>query len=119
MSVIRCNDYLTDSDIHECTMKRRLLSEAASLGPSVTAMVESIWVNAVLAGVAEAIHLLHTADAYPAERLDAACSRALYHGRVEYRAVQTMLLSELDRLPLQPYVDIEGNLPTASCRWSL
>lgn len=80
----------------------RILEWAEKVGPFTRALCEAIlrerrhpeW------GYRSCLGLFRLAKKYGAERLDAACRRALHAGARSYRSVQTILQHGLDRQPL-------------------
>jgi transposase len=82
----------------------RLVTWAATAGPSVAALAERL-----LAAKAHPEHayrsclgLMSLGRRYSPERLDAACARALAAGAVSYSSVKSILAENLDRVPLRP-----------------
>ena len=54
--------------------------------------------------------LIRLADTYSAERLSAACGRALLYETVTYRSVKEILRHNLDRLPLSQPAEADGQI---------
>lgn len=51
-------------------------------------------------------------DSYGAERLEAACRRALHFGTVRYKSLESILKNGLDRQPLPDTNEATTPLPT-------
>lgn len=95
----------------------RFVSWARTIGPNVAALIE-----AMLAAdrhpelrYRSALGVLRLAKSYGAERVDAACRRAVSIRSPSYRSVQTILKHGLDRKPLT-LVDADDAPPTAADR---
>ena len=89
---------LLKSEADERSLRLLILQKAESIGPSVTTLVENIWVRAVMTAL------------YDIERLEAASRRAIFHGHGDHRTVDHILMKHLDSLPLSHYSDIDGQL---------
>jgi hypothetical protein len=76
------------------------LQQAADIGPSCTALIDQLLTDRILERLRSAQNVLHLADAYGRQRLEAACMRALTHASPSYRTVKTILAGGFDRLPL-------------------
>ena len=76
------------------------MRQATQIGPSCAALIEQLLTDRILERLRSAQHVLHLADTYGAERLEAACNRALTHASPAYRTVKTILNRGFDRLPL-------------------
>jgi hypothetical protein len=94
----------------EREIKHHLLASASSLGPFVTALVQSLWTEGVLSTAEHAARLFRLADFYEPKRLDAACRRALFYRKIDHLTVARILRENLDTLPLNPYADLNGQL---------
>ena len=98
------------SETDERSLRLLILQKAESIGPSVTTIVESIWVRAVMTALYDIERFLKLADIHSPIRLEAASHRALFHGHGDYRTVDHILMNYLDSLPLSHYSDIDGQL---------
>jgi hypothetical protein len=96
------------SEADERSLKALILQKAESIGPSVTTIVESMWVEAVKNVLYDVDRFLKLAETYSPTRLEAASRRALFHGHSNYYTVNHILNKNLDDLPLSHYADIEG-----------
>jgi hypothetical protein len=54
--------------------------------------------------------LIRLADSYSAERLAAACRRALLYETLTYRSVKEILRNNLDSLPLSQPAEADGQI---------
>lgn len=98
------------SETDEHSLRLLILQKAESIGPSVTTIVESIWVHSVMNALYDVDRLLKLAETHSPTRLEAASRRALFHGQGNYYTVDHILTKHLDNLPLSHYMDIEGQL---------
>jgi len=98
------------SEADERSLRMLVLQKAQSIGPSVTTIVESMWVEAVKNVLYDIDRFLKLAETYSSTRLETASRRALFHGHSNYYTVDHILSKQLDTLPLSHYVDIEGQL---------
>ena len=82
--------------------KADLLARAREIGPSTHAAVERILMSSfyVEQNFKSAFGVMKLGDAYTKERLEAACTRILNGTRVNYRLIENILKSGLDRMPL-------------------
>lgn len=78
------------------------LRRAADIGPSCEEMIRRLLGDQVVNRLAAAQGILHLAKKYGEARIEAACSRALAHETVEYKAINNILQKGLDQAPLQP-----------------
>jgi hypothetical protein len=109
--VIDFNDCPQESfDADERKIKYSLIDQASALGPFVIALVQSLWTDGVLRTADAASRLFHLAELYDPDRLEEACRRSLFYRRTDYPTVERILRQNLDRLPLNPYADINGQL---------
>jgi transposase len=76
------------------------LEQAQRIGPSCRALIEEVLTDRIVERLRSAQGILRFADTLGAERVEAACQRALAHGSPAYRTVKTILARGLDRLPL-------------------
>ena len=82
----------------------RILREAAAIGNDTAALVEVILRSRPHPeqGFRSCIGILGLAKRYDAERLDAACARALVLGTRSYSSVATILKNRQDSKPTEP-----------------
>ena len=73
------------------------LGEARRVGPQCLALVEGLFADAVLVNLRAAQAVLRLEKAYGAERLEAACARAVGSSSLRYRSVKTILAKGLDQ----------------------
>ena len=76
------------------------LQQAVDIGPSCTALIDQLLTDRILERLRSAQNVLHLAETYGRQRLEAACMRALTHASPSYRTVKTILAGGFDRLPL-------------------
>ncbi len=76
------------------------LTQAALLGPAVRQTVEEVLAVRTLYNLRQAQGILRQADRYGAQRLDAACARALAFGDPCYRTIKQILERGLDGHPV-------------------
>jgi hypothetical protein len=84
------------------------LGEARRVGPHCLALVEGLFADAVLVNLRAAQAVLRLEKAYGAQRLEAACARAVGFGSLRYRSVKTILAKGLDQAappPAPPMAD--------------
>lgn len=80
----------------------RLVAWAAKTGPSCAKVVERIMAEKPHpeAGYRACLGIMRMSKQYGAERMEAACRRALAYGTCSYRSVKSILGSRLDQAPL-------------------
>ncbi len=80
----------------------RILAWAASTGPSTAGLAEAIMAARPHPeqGYRSCLGLIRLADRYDAQRVEAACARALAVRALSYRSVESILRHGLDRQPL-------------------
>jgi hypothetical protein len=71
-----------------------------SLGPATSQVVESLLAERPLDRLRAVQAILRLEDSVGAERLEAACARALYFGDIRYRRIKQILNAAADRDPL-------------------
>ncbi len=76
------------------------LQQSAAVGPSCHALIERLFADRVLDNLRAAQGIVRLKDSYGADRLDAACHRALTFDNPRYRTVKTILDKGLDQVPL-------------------
>ena len=79
-----------------------IIAQAAKIGDSTVNAVAAVMRRSehVQQGFNGALGILSLAKAYTPQRLEAACCRCLYFNTVNYRALKSVLLRELDLQPL-------------------
>jgi transposase len=73
---------------------------AARLGPATLQVVEQLLQDRPLDRLRSAQAILRLEETVGAERLEAACARAVHFGDVRYRRIKEILNAALDRVPL-------------------
>jgi hypothetical protein len=101
---------LLKNEADEHSLRLLILRKAESIGPSVTTIVENIWVRTVMTALYDIERFLKLADIHSPKRLEAASRRAIFHGHGDHRTVDHILMKHLDSLPLSHYSDIDGQL---------
>jgi len=101
---------LRENDTNERSLKQLFLQKALSIGPSVTTILENIWVRTVISAFCDFERFLKLAEIHSPNRLEAASRRALFYGHGDYRTVDYILMKRLEGLPLSHYSDINGQL---------
>lgn len=81
------------------TTREGLLQRAQKLGDSVGKLAQAILSDRAVDGMRPVRALLSFAHRYSAERLEAACTRALQYGTPCYRSVKEILTKALDKPP--------------------
>ncbi len=83
---------------------RDLIKEARRLGPCVGKLAEAIMEarDHPIQGYRAIMGIMKLARAYPKDRVEAACARALAIKGYSYRSVKSILEKGLDQLPLSP-----------------
>ena len=88
-----------------------LVQWASRLGPSVALVAQEIFADQAVDGMRPVRALIRLADKYTAQRLEAACWRAMHFATPSYRSVKNILVHELDRLsPQQPAQPEDGQI---------
>jgi len=79
-----------------------IIAQASKIGNSTVNAVTNVMQRSehVQQGFNAALGVLHLAKAYSPQRLEAACRRCLYYKCVTYRALKSVLESNLDQKPL-------------------
>ena len=78
------------------------LQQAATIGPHCQALIEALFAHPVLDRRRAAQGVISLASRYGADRLEAACARALRFDSPRYRTVKTILDQGADQQPLPP-----------------
>jgi transposase len=73
--------------------------QAETIGPHCQLLIERLFADRVMVNLRAAQGVIHLAKRYGAQRLEAACERALRFDNARYRAVKTILEKGLDQLP--------------------
>jgi transposase len=79
---------------------------AARLGPATQQVVDSLLQDRPLDRLRSVQAILRLEETVGAERLEAACARALFYGDLRYRRIKDILNAALDRVPL-PEAELE------------
>jgi hypothetical protein len=88
------------------------LEQAARIGTACTELVGQLLADRILERLRAAQGVIRLAETYGAQRLEAACARALFHASPFYRTVKTILAGGFDRHPL-PDVALTVHAPAA------
>jgi len=94
----------------EQSLRQLVLQKGKSIGPSVTTILENIWVRSVMSALCDIERFLKLAEIHSPNRVEAASRRALFHGHGDYRTVDHILMKGLEGLPLSHYSDVDGQL---------
>jgi hypothetical protein len=76
------------------------VEQATRIGPSCAALIERLLSDRIVERLRAAQAVLRMAERYGAQRLEAACARALAHDSPFYRTVKTILAGGFDLQPL-------------------
>jgi len=76
------------------------LKQAEEVGPNCHRLVDTLFADRVLDNLRAAQGVIRLSKKYGAERLEAACRRALHFDNVKYRTVKSILHQGLDQAPL-------------------
>ena len=76
------------------------LTLAAEIGPAIHQVVTTMLADAVIDRLPTVGRLLRLRERYDAQRLEAACARAVRFDDVSYTTIKRILTNELDRQPL-------------------
>lgn len=68
------------------------VAEAAKIGPACAELVETLLADRIVERLRAAQGVIRLAGQFPAERVEAACRRALAHDSPHYRTVKTLLV---------------------------
>jgi transposase len=81
---------------------QRLIHWAATSGPATAQVVEAILASRPhpQQGFRSCLGIMRLGKSYSAERLEAACRRALMLGACSYKSIESILKKGLDRQPL-------------------
>ena len=111
-----CEAHMPESHRRYKKGPKDLEKEAALIGPHVGKLAREIMEakRHPIQGYRAIMGIIKLARAWPKERVDAACKRALAIGAISYRSVRSILEKGLDQVPLQtefPSLSIEhGNI---------
>ena len=81
---------------------------AGECGPAVAALVGGLLGEQALHRLRSAQGIIHLADSYGAERLEAACALALKAGDPAYRTVKGILLAGREQLTSEPEITLQA-----------
>mgnify|MGYP005849789519 CR=1 FL=1 len=95
-----CDDHLPPEALaYKMQDPQWCLKQADKIGPCCKTLIESLFNNGVLDNLRAAQGIVRTLkNKYNANRLEAACRRALFYDNPRYRTVKTILEKELDQL---------------------
>ena len=77
------------------------LTQSQAIGASCHTLIERLFADRVLDNLRAAQGIVRLKGSYGAQRLEAACFRALTFDNPRYRTVKTILNHGLDKIPLQ------------------
>jgi transposase len=96
----RLEHYPADKAAYLQRTPQRCRQIAARLGPATSQVVESLLAERPLDRLRAVQAILRLEESVGAERLEAACARALYFGDIRYRRIKQILNAAVDRDPL-------------------
>ena len=96
----RLEHYPADKAAYLERTPQRCREIGARLGPATSQVVESLLAERPLDRLRSVQAILRLEESVGAERLEAACARALYFGDIRYRRVKEILNAAADRDPL-------------------
>jgi len=103
------NSHIPGTDEQERILKSYLIHQALECGNSVARVVENIWAYNIHEADEDARQLIRLSNRYGAERLEAACERALYYRQPKNSSTIRWILEKgFDRLELSPHTDLRG-----------
>lgn len=82
------------------------LVQAEQIGPACLQLIRRLFAHRVLDNLRAAQGVIRLGKTYGADRLEAACARALHFGNLKYRAVKSILHQGLDQTPLYPQPNV-------------
>ena len=82
------------------------LQQAYLVGSACAELVQQMLADRILQRLRAAQGVLRLKDTYGADRLEAACARALAHASVHYRTVKSILAGGFDRQPLSTLTEV-------------
>lgn len=98
--VTRLEHYPPDKAAYLEKTPQRCRQLASHVGPATTEVVEALLADRPLDRLRSVHGILRLEETVGAERLEAACTRALYYGHAQYRDIKAILNAALDREPL-------------------
>jgi transposase len=109
---IRAKDEHAPPHLKEYLSSNRngLLRWARQLAEPIGQLAEAIFADKAVDGMRPVRALIHLCDTYGADRLAAACRRALLYNTPQFRSVKEILKKGLDRLPLTQPAEPNGQL---------
>ena len=87
-----------------------ILHHAALLGPCAAWFVRTLWAQAAQNAYQNSVQLLEHAYRYTPQRLERACELAFVYHLDSLPALRIIFAEDLDRLPLRPDADLDGQL---------
>lgn len=98
----------------------RIMEWAHKLGPNVAALTEAIMDSRKhpVQGYRSCLGVIRLAKEHGADRLDAACGRALHLGALSLKSIKSILKTGLDRLPLPIHAPDQTSVPHDNVRGS-
>ena len=89
------------------------LKQSAAIGSACHTLIERLFADRVLDNLRAAQGIVGLKSSYGAERLEAACHRALTFDNPRYRTVKTILNKGLDQVPLAADDSVDDELSGA------
>jgi transposase len=89
---------------------------AVRLGPSTSTVVETMLADRPLDRLRSVQAILKLEETVGAQRLEAACARAVYYGDLRYRRIKDILNAALDREPLPATAEAQPTTPHTFAR---
>lgn len=90
--------------------------DAARIGPAASQVVDRLLAERPLDRLRSVQAILRLEESLGAQRLEAACARALYFGDVRYRRIKEILNAALDRDPLPDSLPVPPTKPHSFAR---
>jgi hypothetical protein len=112
----RLDDYPPDKAQYLLRTPTYCRQIAAKIGPSAVQVVETLLSERPLDRLRAVQGILRLEETVGRQRLEAACTRALYYGDVRYRRIRDILNAALDREPLPEAPAATTPLPFAFVR---
>lgn len=96
----------------------RIVGWAKTIGPNTEKLVQQILESKPHPeqGFRSCLGIIHLSKAYPSERLEAACKKALFLGAYSYRSVKSILAKNLDQVCVEDSTAREGKLEHSNIR---
>ena len=86
----------------------RIHTQAKLIGPCTEEVSTRLWISSISGVYSRISSLFHMADYTSEEKLEAACTRALFYGFYSMRIIKIIMEERLYQLPLSDKTDIYG-----------